>query len=122
MQSLNRLLKIVLVALAVGLPATTPLIAHAAVVSETLHKTVRYGELDLERREGAIALYRQIEFAAHEVCGAVIAPGTRFKHEAWQSCVAAAIRQAVSDVNRRELSAYHAERTGTAAAATTAAR
>jgi UrcA family protein len=121
MKSLNRSLQIALAALAVGLPATTPLLAHAAV-SDTLHKTVHYGDLNLERREGAVALYRQIESAAWEVCGAAVTPGTHYKAEAWRSCVTAAIRQAVSDVNRQELTAYYAERAGSVAAATIAGR
>jgi UrcA family protein len=95
----------------------------AAADDDTVRKvTVRYGDLDLSDPRGAAALYRRITMAAEEVCspfeGRDLAGAFRFR-----ACKQRAIAEAVSRVNRPELSAvYNANKRAPLAAAITARR
>jgi UrcA family protein len=70
---------------------------------------VRFGDLNLQNPQGAEALYRRIERAAHKVCSY-----TRDFHVlndvARRGCVERAIAKAVSDVNNKHLTALYARK------------
>jgi UrcA family protein len=74
--------------------------------------TVRFGDLDLSRPEGATALYRRIHFAAEQVCWLYDGwdLGPRFRK---RSCMQRAIAEAVKKVNRPELYAVYNARNPT---------
>jgi len=72
---------------------------------------VKIGDLDLTRPEGVEVLYRRLQFAAHQVCGASTVTGTRISSREWQSCVDAAVGNAVQQLNRPALSAFHRSQT-----------
>lgn len=74
---------------------------------ESIHATVRFGDLDVDRPAGAAILYHRISAAAERVCGEPHPPGTRIIHDAWRVCVAAAVEQAVKSVDRPALNAYY---------------
>lgn len=68
--------------------------------------TVRFGDLDLSRPDGATALYRRIRTAAEQVCGLYDGGdlGPRFR---MHSCMQRAIAEAVTRVNNPELYAVY---------------
>jgi UrcA family protein len=73
---------------------------------------VHFGDLNVERQEGAAVLYRRIERAAERVCGEPQLTGSYFISPFWRSCVRQAVEQAVATVDRPALTAYHREHVG----------
>jgi UrcA family protein len=96
-------------------------VAGAAHATPTLpsdapqSRVVRFADLDLNTREGAVVLYRRIAAAARAVCGESERPGSPFPVTSWRTCVATATRSAVISVDRPQLTAFYAERGGNAA-------
>jgi UrcA family protein len=72
--------------------------------------TVRYGDLDLARAEGASALYARIRAAAREVCAAAKQPGAA-RHAEWNACRRHAIDRAVASLGHASITQLHAART-----------
>ena len=70
---------------------------------------VHFGDLNVDRPEGAAVLYRRIERAAKRVCGEPQLTGAYFTSPIWRSCVVQAVEQAVAAVDRPALTAYHRE-------------
>jgi UrcA family protein len=70
---------------------------------------VRFGDLNIDRPEGAAVLYRRIERAAGRVCGEPQLTGAYFTSPIWRSCVVQAVERAVAAVDRPALTAYHRE-------------
>jgi UrcA family protein len=89
-----------------------PGVAHADTAREVLTKTVRFGDLNLDNRNGVESLYRRIENAASEVCGPDRSTGSPFVSAAWTTCVTNAVQQAVRTVDRPSLTAYYVEHQG----------
>jgi UrcA family protein len=78
-------------------------------------RLVRFADLDLNTREGALVLYRRIAAAARAVCGESERPGSPFPPTYWRNCVETATRSAVISVDRPQLTALYSERAGNAA-------
>jgi UrcA family protein len=83
----------------VALSATT------AAPAESI--TVRFADLDLNKTADAAILYHRIYSAAERVCGERELPGSYFQSPAWERCVTLAVNQAVAQVDRPALNAYH---------------
>ena len=95
------------VAVAAGVAGTAQ--AQSAAASPDLHRlTVAYNDLNVNTASGATALYQRIRGAAHFVCGE---EGRSIDEQAhWNSCVRAAVSQAVTSVHSPMLSALDAGR------------
>ena len=91
----------ILCALSAGLLGVT---ARADGITER-SVTVKYGDLNLAKPEGASALYSRIVGAAHDVCD-LPAEGLTFRAEA-QACREKAIANAVIKVGHPELTAIY---------------
>lgn len=98
-------------------------LAEAAAPSETppepRQATVRYGDLDLTRPEGAAMLYRRIAIAARKVCDQIGGKQPQNVARA-RSCIEHAIADTVARIGSPVLSSYYASRGGTIDAARTA--
>jgi UrcA family protein len=73
---------------------------------------VHYGDLNLESQEGVAQLYSRLNHAARSVC---INPGSSFglaQKGAERQCVRDAIANAVSKVNKPQLTAYYRAKAG----------
>ncbi len=71
---------------------------------------VSFADLNLSTLEGATALYRRIEYAAHKVCypdGSQVL-GLNFE---WKKCYQSAIADAIAKVNSPMLTAVHNSKT-----------
>jgi UrcA family protein len=104
-------------ALAIGAfvaTATLPAAADGVLVSESIE--VRYGDLDLDSAAGIAHLYARLKNAAEQVCGTGYRPQALFLAYRWRTCVAAALEQGVTAVDRPALTAYHAAKAGAASA------
>jgi UrcA family protein len=75
--------------------------------TEVNQAIVHFGDLNVDRPEGAALLYRRIRHAAESVCGEQRDPGTQMISVHWRSCVARAIDDAVVSLDRPALTAYH---------------
>ena len=76
------------------------------------HLTVKYGDLNLNSREGIDVLYQRIKGAARQVCDEAVNRSDPFRLGLWSSCYHTAIAQAVGKVNNVKLTQRHAEATG----------
>jgi UrcA family protein len=85
--------------------------AYAAPVYEVATRTVKYGDLDLSRTEGAAHLYSRIQTAARAVCGPAISSGPRDSILVSWHCMDQSIARAVADVNAPTLTSYHLMKT-----------
>jgi len=77
---------------------------------EPRSEKVSFADLNLSTLEGATALYRRIEHAAHTVCypdGSQVL-GRYFE---WKKCYQSAIADAVAKVNSPMLTAVHSSKT-----------
>ena len=83
----------------------TALPAGAAGLEPPLSVTVKYGDLDVSRPQGATALYGRIRAAAEKVCSPVEAGGVAAKMR-FNGCIDKAISDAVTKVHQPELSAF----------------
>ena len=97
-----------------GIVATFSAGAAPPVVAESTE--VRYGDLDLDNTAGIAELYARLQVAAEKVCDSRFQPGTLVVSASWRTCVADALTQAVSAVDRPAVTAYHAANTGHTAA------
>jgi UrcA family protein len=110
----NKVRSALLTSLPVIFLALTVISAHAAEVtpaSAPPAATVRFGDLNLSNPEGVQHLYGRISGAAQEVCST---RGDRSLSAAAREriCVRQSIARAVRAVDRPELTALHAARTG----------
>jgi UrcA family protein len=85
--------------------------AYAAPGYEVATRTVKYGDLDLSRAEGAAHLYSRIQTAARAVCGPAISSGARDSILVSWHCMEQSIARAVADVNAPTLTSYHLMKT-----------
>jgi UrcA family protein len=83
-----------------GAPATAPALQ------------VKVGDLDLTRPAGIAILYQRLQFAAQQVCGPSGVTGTRLRDRDWQNCINAAVENAVRQLDRPALTAYHRSHAG----------
>jgi UrcA family protein len=72
---------------------------------------VKVGDLDLTQHAGVEIMYQRLQYAAQQVCGPSNITGSRLTDRAWQTCVNDAVDNAVRQVNRPALTAYHRSRT-----------
>ena len=89
-------------------------IAHAAS-ADAPALTVRYSDLNLSTKQGAVALYERIAVAAYRVCAADKVLDLDAMATA-RVCREAVIAKAVRDVNSPVLASVYAERQGRGAA------
>ena len=74
---------------------------------ESVSVVVKYGDLDLNRPADVTVLYHRITRAADRACGERELTGSYLARPSWTRCVAAAVDQAVSRLDRPALTAYH---------------
>ena len=90
-------------------------LCHADTVAkvgyETVTRTVRFADLDLAGKEGAVALYNRIKTAAREVCMTPASSGTIDLFAQQLRCERQAVGQAVRQVNSSRLTQVHMART-----------
>jgi UrcA family protein len=97
-------------------------VSGAAEIPTPPHSIVKYGDLDLSSPQGAAALYSRIQKAAGSVCWRMYDSDFAYRANK-DACLQGAIADAVSKVNRPELSAvYEANHTVTQPVVLTAAR
>jgi UrcA family protein len=86
---------------------TSPIVAtHAASQDSPRSETVRYGDLDPDSAQGAVALFRRLHNAAADVCSE---PSEARAYDAvprYVRCVDHAMSDAVSAVDRPAVTAY----------------
>jgi len=78
----------------------------------TVHRTVRYSDLDLTVQSDVVRLYRRIERAASAVCGGRIQPLV-LQSPRFRECKAKALAEAVHGVGAPTLTAYYDSKRGT---------
>ncbi len=74
-------------------------------------RKVRFSDLDLSKPDGAEALYQRIQMSAHLVCTDSSAPWDAERQETYERCYKATVEDAVSRVNRPQLTALHRAKT-----------
>jgi UrcA family protein len=90
--------------------AAAPIAAtHAEDADLRRTETVHFGDLDLSNQQGAIALFRRLHNAAHDVCNRP-AGDPDFAIGLYKYCVDHAVREAVAAVDQPVLTAYAQER------------
>src|ERR1700675_1275576 len=90
-----------------------PVSAVAAIVEQSDEpptRVVKFGDLDLNRSQGAAALYTRINAAAREVCQPENIWALKLLAQA-SECRHQAIAQAVADVNSSTLTKYYETKT-----------
>lgn len=96
-----------MLAIAAGLVTSTAFAAE--LPSDTAQsRIVSYSDLKLDRHDSAATLYRRIQNAAREVCRPEFDDRALAHAVSTRACVEQSVARAVSDVNRPELTAYHA--------------
>jgi UrcA family protein len=98
--------------------AQLPAAADGRFVEQSLE--VRYDDLDLGGNAGIAQLYGRLRSAAETVCDTGYRPQTLFLVPGWRACVTGALEQAVAEVDRPALTAYHAAQANRRAARGTA--
>jgi UrcA family protein len=78
----------------------------AAEASKYDTATVSYGDLNLESKPGARALYARLRNGAEDVCSSFEGRDLMFKR-LWQTCFDQAVAAAVAKVGRPELTSLH---------------
>ena len=87
-------------------------VAHADSASKAaLYVDVHYADLNLDRTEGAAALYARLRAAARQVCGPLDSRELE-RRQRFNACVAQALSKAVATVDRPLLSAYYRRELG----------
>ena len=71
--------------------------------------TVRYADLDLNQPHDVRVLYHRIRLAADKSCGIGEITGSHLKLQSWEECVARAVDETVTRLDRPALTAYHRE-------------
>jgi UrcA family protein len=85
--------------------------AQAADAEQALTKTVTYGDLNLDSRQGAEVLYARLRRAAEDVCLPLDGRDlTQRSH--WQRCFDNAVASAVAQVNKTTVTALHNQTVG----------
>jgi UrcA family protein len=92
--------------------AVLPAAADSRLVEESLE--VRYTDLDLDKEAGVASLYTRLRNAAEQVCDTGLGPQALFLSSSQRACVTAALDEAVANIDRPALTAYHAARTSQA--------
>jgi UrcA family protein len=82
--------------------------ALAAEPPESLTKIVHYGDLNLDSKQGAEALYARLRSAAKEVCSPLQSIEMSRQHE-WKNCFNNALANAVGQVDKTTVSALHVQ-------------
>jgi UrcA family protein len=72
---------------------------------------VRYADLDLNQPHAVRVLYHRIRLAADESCGVGEITGSHLKLKSWEQCVAHAVDETVTRLDRPALTAYHRQHT-----------
>jgi UrcA family protein len=81
------------------------------LVSDGVNKyVVRFSDLDLNKIDGAAALYTRVSYAAAIVCNSLRSRDLGIAAK-YRACVAQAIANAVASVDRPLVSQYHESRT-----------
>ncbi len=86
--------------------AVLPAAADGRFVEESL--AVRYTDLDLGKEAGVAKLYGRLRNAAEQVCSSGAGPSPLFLSSSLRACVTAALDQAIANVDRPAVTAYHA--------------
>lgn len=73
--------------------------------------TVKYADLDLNQPADVRILYHRVRLAAGESCGISEITGSHAKLPSWRQCVARAVDEAVTRLDRPALTAYHRQHT-----------
>jgi len=73
--------------------------------------TVKYADLDLNRPGDVRILYHRVRLAANESCGIGEITGSHLKLQSWEECVARAVDETVTHLDRPALTAYHRQHT-----------
>lgn len=107
----------------VGALGTAALLADVSVMASNTSRvyedgndyatTVRFDDLNLDRKAGAETLYQRLESAARRVCGAR-ETGSAFPHDTRdrERCQADALQRAVERIDNAHLTAAHQRHTG----------
>jgi UrcA family protein len=92
-------------------PANILVVTSRPSSNEVLRRTVTYGDLDLDRREGVTVLHRRLERAVISVC---TRPPTRnvASSQVFLRCKAQTMAAAVQAVNSAPLTAFHIAKGG----------
>jgi UrcA family protein len=72
--------------------------------------TVRFERVNFHRPGDVAALYDRITYAANQVCGPRSLTGSYYTSPGYIRCYTEAVNDAVSRINRPELTSYHQER------------
>ena len=88
--------------------ALTALPAHADAPA----LQVKVGDLDLTHPAGVAILYKRLQFAAQQVCGPSVVTGSRIDSSPQKACVKDAVENAVRQIDRPALTAYHRSHSG----------
>ncbi len=94
-------------ACAVAIVLTAPRVTHADSVDQQPAVAVRFGDLDLNTDSGVQTLLHRIQIAADKVCERYARPGSILPATVHQSCVRAAIQDAVLKIDSTPLTAYY---------------
>jgi UrcA family protein len=97
--------------LAIGLFAA----AFAAVAGESptvQSRNVHYGDLNLESQQGVAQLYSRLSYAARRVCSDGHTWSGAAQKSAESKCIHNAIANAVSKVNKPQLTAFYRTKNG----------
>jgi UrcA family protein len=107
----------------VGALGTAALLANVSAMASNASRvyedgndyatTVRFDDLNLDRKAGAETLYERLGKAARRVCGAR-ETGSVFFHNTldWERCQADALQRAVVRIDNSHLTAIHQHHTG----------
>lgn len=97
-----------------GLAASALLLASGALradnapVERPARSTdVNFQDLNLQNSAAVATLYQRIGAAADRVCSSRADSGIYYTYAGYQSCVADAVRRAVTDVNQPALTSYY---------------
>ena len=88
---------------------------------DPLRVTVKFGDLDVSRPQGAAVLYGRIRAAAEKVCAPFEADGVKARIRLNQ-CINKAVSEAVTKVGQPELSAVYSAKRGRSPATRLAAQ
>ncbi len=107
----SRSLRLTMAAVAASMFAVAAPYASAAPSSAVLvaRVVVNYADLKLDTEQGAAALQRRLEVAAHRVCGTPDGRELRLSRQA-RDCAAAAVARAVEEVGSPQLAKLNAAR------------
>ena len=95
---------------------TAVVLVPVAAAADELHSiTVKFADLDLNRAGDVKVLYRRIHLAAEDACGEKELTGSHVILVSWRRCVELAVNQAVVQLDRPALSAYHQQLTADSA-------